>query len=122
MTSKILSLYSLIFNPVRPDVPVEALHVTPQVHTFLRRVESGVTDGGFALVSGDPGTGKSNALRLVREHLGVLPDVTVGTIEHPQSRVPDLSWARRALRRANSRGYAHRAGHDVLSARRWLRE
>ncbi|AUX23355.1 general secretion pathway protein GspA [Sorangium cellulosum] len=90
MTSKILSLYSLIFNPFRPDLPVEALHVTPQVHTFLRRVESGVTDGGFALVTGDPGTGKSVALRLVREHLGTLPDVTVGTIEHPQSRVPDF--------------------------------
>lgn len=90
MTSKILSLYSLIFNPFRPDAPVEALHVTPQVHTFLRRLESGVTDGGFALVSGDPGTGKSVALRLVREHLRALPDVTVGTIEHPQSRVPDF--------------------------------
>lgn len=90
MISKILSLYSLKFNPFRTDVPVEALHVTPHVHTFLRRVETGVVDGGFALISGDPGTGKSVVLRLVREHLGTLPDVTVGTIEYPQSRVPDF--------------------------------
>jgi general secretion pathway protein A len=90
MISRLLSLYSLKFNPFRTDVPVEALHVTPPVHTFLRRVETGVVDGGFALVSGDPGTGKSVVLRLVREHLGTLPDVTVGTIEYPQSRVPDF--------------------------------
>lgn len=90
MISRILSLYSLKFNPFRPDAPVEALYVSPQVHTFRRRVEIGVADGGFALVSGDPGNGKSIVLRLVREHLGALPDVTVGTIEHPQSRVPDF--------------------------------
>ena len=90
MISRLLSLYSLKFNPFRTDVPVEAIHVTPQVHTFLRRVETGVVDGGFALISGDPGTGKSVVLRLVREHLGALPDVTVGTIEYPQSRVPDF--------------------------------
>src|SRR5919205_1521852 len=90
MISKLLSLYSLKFNPFRPDVPVEALHVTPLVHSFVRRVETCVADGGFALISGDPGTGKSVVLRLVREHFGALPDVTVGTIEHPQSRVPDF--------------------------------
>jgi type II secretory pathway predicted ATPase ExeA len=90
MTTRLLSLYSLKFNPFRPDVPVEALHVTPPVHAFLRRVETGVADGGFALVSGDPGTGKSVVLRLVREHLSALSDVTVGTIEHPQSRAPDF--------------------------------
>jgi general secretion pathway protein A len=90
MTTRLLSLYSLKFNPFRPDAPVEALHVTPPVHAFLRRVETGVTDGGFALVSGDPGTGKSVVLRLVREHLSALSDVTVGTIEHPQSRAPDF--------------------------------
>lgn len=90
MISKLLSLYSLKFNPFRPDAPVEALHVSPQVHTFMRRVEIGVAEGGFVLISGDPGTGKSIVLRLVREHFSALPDVTVGTIEHPQSRVPDF--------------------------------
>jgi general secretion pathway protein A len=90
MISRILSLYGLKFNPFRPDVPVEAIHITPPVLAFMRRVETGVADGGFVLVSGDPGTGKSVVLRLVREHLSALPDVTVGTIEHPQSRAPDF--------------------------------
>jgi general secretion pathway protein A len=90
MTTRLLSLYSLKFNPFRPGVPVEALHVTPPVHAFLRRVETGVADGGFALITGDPGTGKSVVLRLVRELLSSLSDVTVGTIEHPQSRTPDF--------------------------------
>jgi type II secretory pathway predicted ATPase ExeA len=90
MISRILSLYSLKFNPFRPDVPIEALYLSPPVHSFIRRVETGVADGGFALVSGDPGNGKTIVLRLAREHLGTLADVTVGTIEHPQSRVPDF--------------------------------
>jgi len=90
MISRILSLYGLKFNPFRSDVPIEALYVSPPVRSFLRRVETGVADGGFAFVSGDPGNGKTIVLRLAREHLGTLPDVTVGTIEHPQSRVPDF--------------------------------
>ena len=50
--SKALSLYGLKFNPFRPDVPIEALHATPTVDSFMRRVELGVADGGFALVTG----------------------------------------------------------------------
>ena len=69
MTTKLLSLYGLKFNPFRPDVPIEALYTTPAVDAFLRRVELGIADGGFALITGDPGTGKSVALRLLAERL-----------------------------------------------------
>jgi general secretion pathway protein A len=88
--SKLLSLYGLKFNPFRPDVPVEALYTTPLVDSFLRRVELGIADGGFAMLTGDPGTGKSVALRLLAERLRALPDVIVGTLEHPQSRTMDF--------------------------------
>jgi len=88
--SKLLSLYGLKFNPFRPDVPIEALYPTPAVDSFLRRVELGIADGGFALLTGDPGTGKSIALRLLAERLRALPDVLVGTVEHPQSRTMDF--------------------------------
>lgn len=88
--SKLLSLFSLKYNPFRPDVPVEALYTTPVVDAFLRRVELGIADGGFALLTGDPGTGKSIALRLLAERLRALPDVLVGTLEHPQSRCSDF--------------------------------
>jgi general secretion pathway protein A len=90
MNPKLQSLYSLKFNPFRPDVPVEALYITPTVDAFLRRVEIGITDGGYVMVTGDPGTGKSVALRLLGKRLAALRDVVVGTIEHPQSRTMDF--------------------------------
>jgi general secretion pathway protein A len=90
MNQKLQSLYSLKFNPFRPDVPVEALYITPTVDAFLRRVELGITDGGYVMVTGDPGTGKSVALRLLGKRLAALRDVVVGTVEHPQSRTMDF--------------------------------
>jgi general secretion pathway protein A len=90
MTTRLLSLFGLKYNPFRPDVPGEALHRTPAVEAFLRRVELGIQDGGFALITGDPGTGKSITLRLLSDRLRALPDVTVGTLEHPQSRTADF--------------------------------
>lgn len=90
MNQRLQALYGLKFHPFRPDVPIEALHLTPSVDSFLRRVELGVTDGGFVSITGDPGTGKSVALRLLAHRLRRLPNVTVGVIEHPQSRTSDF--------------------------------
>src|ERR1700728_1621297 len=67
--TKLLSLYGLKFHPFRPDVPIEALFTSPAVDSYLRRVELGIADDGFALLTGDPGTGKSVALRLLAERL-----------------------------------------------------
>lgn len=90
MMSRLLSLYSLKYIPFRADVPAEALYVSPAIDAFLRRVEVGLAHGGFAMLTGDPGTGKSIALRLLAARLGALTDVVVGTIEHPQSRAGDF--------------------------------
>lgn len=90
MNQKLLSSYSLKFHPFRPDVPNEALFVIPSVDAFCRRVEFGLADGGFVMVTGDPGTGKSVALRLISQRLRALRDVVVATIDHPQSRVSDF--------------------------------
>src|SRR3954471_2497330 len=90
MRTKLLSVYGLKFHPFHPDVPAEALFTTPAVNSFIRRTELGITDGGFAMLTGDPGTGKSIALRLLIERLRVLPGVVVGRIEHPQSRTLDF--------------------------------
>lgn len=90
MTTNLLAFHGLKFFPFGPDVPAEALHVTSPVEAFVHRVERCVSDGGFAMISGDSGTGKTIASRIVNHRLSALPNVVVGTIEHPQSRTSDF--------------------------------
>lgn len=90
MKQLLLTLFGLAFNPFRPDVPVEALYATDALNNFIRRIQFAVTGGGFGLITGEPGTGKSVALRLIAHRLGLLRDVTVGSIDHPQSGVGDF--------------------------------
>jgi hypothetical protein len=47
-----LSLYGLKWNPFAPDVPTEALQVTPRLESFCWRVEQLAGEGGFALITG----------------------------------------------------------------------
>jgi type II secretory pathway predicted ATPase ExeA len=84
------ALYGLKWNPFSADVPVEALWRPTQVEHFCWRMETLVREGGFALVTGDPGTGKSAALRLLAHHLSALPDVTTGVLTRPQSGLADF--------------------------------
>jgi len=91
MNKKLLALYGLKWNPFSPELPIEALFITPKVKNFLWRLEQNqVREGGFALISGDPGTGKSVVLRLLAERLEPLRDVTVGVLTHPQSNLADF--------------------------------
>lgn len=91
MNKKLLSLYGLKWNPFSADLPVEALMSTARIDSFCWRIEQGhVRDGGFALVAGDPGTGKSVALRILAGRLERLGEVTVGALEHPQSNIADF--------------------------------
>ena len=69
MNPKLLSLHGLKWNPFSPDVPTEALLVTPRLDHFGWRVEHLAREGGFALITGEPGLGKSVALRLLAERL-----------------------------------------------------
>ena len=91
MNKKLLALYGLKWNPFSPELPTEALHVTPRLENFCWRIEQGlIREGGFALVTGDPGTGKSVALRILAERLGQLRDIHVGAITHPSSNLADF--------------------------------
>ncbi len=49
-----------------------------------------VQEGGFALVCGESGTGKSVALRIVSERLAAQREVVVGVLQRPQSRPADF--------------------------------
>lgn len=87
---KLSALYGLKWNPFLEDIPVEALCETPRIKHFAWRVEDLVMHGGFALVTGDVGAGKSAALRMLASKLTPLRDVIVGEITRPQSRVTDF--------------------------------
>lgn len=72
-------------------MPTEALYVPPQVENFCWRIEQAhLREGGFALVHGDPGSGKSVVMRLLAERLAQLTDLCVGVIHHPQSNLSDF--------------------------------
>ena len=91
MNHKLLALYGLKFNPFTPEVPVEALHVSARLESFCWRIEHAqVREGGFALIHGEPGSGKSVALRVLAQRLARLPDVQLATISHPQSNLADF--------------------------------
>ena len=87
---RLLSLYGLKWNPFSAELPPEALIGTKKVEHFCWRVETLVLDGGFALVTGDSGYGKSVALRQVAARLAELRDVTVAEFARPQSGTADF--------------------------------
>jgi len=88
--SKMLSLHGLKWNPFSPDVPQEALWVHERLDLFCWRVERQLPEGGFALVTGDPGTGKSVALRVVSGRVGAVRDTLVGVMSHPAGGLSDF--------------------------------
>ena len=87
---RLLSLWGLKWNPFTPELPGEALLVTPKIESFAWRVEQLVQEGGFALISGPSGTGKSVALRIIAQRLASIRDVVVGVLERPQSKNADF--------------------------------
>ena len=60
---KLLALYGLKWHPFQPDIPKEALWVQPGMDSFFFRMEDLVRHGGFAMISGEPGVGKSKILQ-----------------------------------------------------------
>ncbi len=89
-SKKLLSLWGMKWNPYTPELPSDGLLLTPKNEHFSWRVEQLVQEGGFALITGDSGTGKSVALRVVAQRLSALRDVVVGVLERPQSKSSDF--------------------------------
>ncbi len=91
MNQSLHALYGLKWNPFNPDIPTESLYIPPPVENFIWRIENNhVQEGGFALIVGEPGTGKSCLLRLLSQKLNQVQGLSVGTFVHPQSSIRDF--------------------------------
>lgn len=90
MNPRLLAFHGLKWNPFSPEIPTEALHIAPRIENFGFRVELLAKEGGFALLTGEPGLGKSVTLRHLVERLSAHRDFTVGILTRPQSGVPDF--------------------------------
>jgi type II secretory pathway predicted ATPase ExeA len=87
---KISALFGLKWNPFLPNIPVDALWHPPGMESFLFRLENMVMDGGFALIHGEPGLGKSKTLQLIAHRCKQMSELRVGVMERPQSSVSDF--------------------------------
>lgn len=89
-TKEIQALFGLKWNPFAQEIPSEAIVKTQQFNHFCYRVETLTMDGGFALITGDSGLGKSANLRALYDHLSKIPELIVGDINRPQSGLSDF--------------------------------
>ncbi len=90
MNPRLLSLYGLKWNPFAPSVPVEALHVGPHLQSFCWRIAQLTEEGGFALLGGAPGAGKSAGLRVLNARLRAHKEIKVGVFTRPQANLSDF--------------------------------
>src|SRR5258708_39125766 len=105
------------WNPLAPDVAVEALHVTRRIESFCWRIQQLVGEGGFALVTGAAGAGKSVTLRLLAERLSEQRDVKVGVCSRPQANLADFYREMGDLFGVELRPHNRWAGAKVLRER-----
>jgi type II secretory pathway predicted ATPase ExeA len=108
-----LALYGLKWNPFAPNVPTEALHVTTRLESFCWRVQQLAGEGGFALITGAPGCGKSATLRILSASLATQRDVTVGVISRPQANIADF------YRLFGYRNKRYNPGCRIIPSRSW---
>jgi general secretion pathway protein A len=88
--TQIRNLYGLKYNPFLPDLPPDALYTIPGTEHFNLRVQGMAAQGGFALITGDPGLGKSKTLQHLAHRLEQIPDLAVRVMQRPQSSVGDF--------------------------------
>jgi len=88
--NQLLAQYGLKYNPFLPAIPDDDLFVPELFDLFFFRLENIVLDGGFAMITGEPGMGKSKILQLLASKLSKIGDVVIGVMERPQSSLADF--------------------------------
>jgi len=117
VNKRLQALYGLKYNPFSSQIPVEALQRTPSIESFCWRVQQLAGEGGFALVTGSPGVGKSATLRMLAEQLSGLRDVQVGVLSRPQANIADFYREMGDLFGVQLRPHNRWAGAKVLRER-----
>ncbi len=82
--------YGLKYNPFCPAIPTEDIWTAPGFDLFAMRIERLAREGGFALLSGAVGSGKSKALQALASRLARIPELAIGVMERPQSSPSDF--------------------------------
>lgn len=114
----LLALFGLKHHPFLPNIPVESLWRHPDLDSFMFRIENLVMDGGFALICGESGLGKSKNLQMLADRLGRVDDVVIGIMERPQSNLGDFYREMGALFGVNL-SPANRYGGFKTLRQRW---
>ena len=124
MNTKLLALYGLKWHPFTTEVPTEAIHVPARLEHFCWRIEQGlIREGGFAMIHGDPGTGKSVALRLLAERLAPGGILHLATDWQPYAEQMLAVLSAEPLLANSAAGYAERPAYrpETKFERRGLR-
>jgi general secretion pathway protein A len=61
-----------------------------KLELFARRMDNMARTGGFSMILGMPGLGKSKAMHYLATRMGKNPDLTVAVMERPQSTLSDF--------------------------------
>lgn len=80
----------LKYDPFSPAIPAGDIWTAPGFDRFAMRVEHLTREGGFAMLSGAVGAGKSKALQALSVQLGRIPELVIGVMERPQSSTGDF--------------------------------
>jgi len=90
INNEIKSLYGLKWNPFSKNIPAKAIQVNPQMETFMFQMNALLAEGGFAVLSGDPGLGKSTLLRCYYTRLIQDTKIIPRQMTRPQSSLVDF--------------------------------
>src|SRR3990167_2046286 len=83
MENNLMALYGLKHRPFTISVGVENLWVPPYAKAFIDRVDDVVLDGGFALLCGEAGLGKSKIMQVYAQRLkGLSSDIAIDAEEN----------------------------------------